>query len=110
MSDYEIPTNDAFIKVSPRREPSKFCVATWPRESLHPDGRKRGLPWDGKLWPPPDRRLTTRTWWCWEGCVEEANEFRRRRVYGPYCSALDIGVRCKCGAQAQGHDPGDEQA
>jgi len=30
-----------------------------------------------------------------------------RRVYGAYCGAPP-GIRCRCGAQLAGHDPGDE--
>jgi hypothetical protein len=47
------------------------------------------------------------TWWCSPEHVEEATEFRPRRVIGAYCGAPP-GHRCRCGPQLFGHDPGDE--
>lgn len=64
--------------------------------------------WGDVLWPPPDRRLAiVATWYCWPELIEEAAEFRPRRVIGAYCGARP-GFRCRCGAQLHGHDPGGE--
>jgi len=47
-------------------------------------------------------------WWCMPAHTEEATKYRPMRRYAAYCSAPP-GIRCKCGAQREGHDPGDEQ-
>lgn len=74
--------------------------------------------WGDVLWPPPDRRLAiVACWFCIPEHVVEGPAPRRggngapllgeRWTFGAYCSAPQ-GVRCRCGAQRQGHDPGDE--
>jgi hypothetical protein len=56
---------------------------------------------------PPVRLAIVAMWFCLPGFVEPATEFRRQRVYRPYCGAPP-GFDCRCGAQLHGHDPGDE--
>lgn len=62
-------------------------------------------------WPQPVIDLVrgdnNPRWFCMPATVEEATEFRPRRVYAAYCGAPP-GIRCRCGAQLAGHDPGDE--
>lgn len=72
---------------------------------LKPTKRGRTSPAWYLVWPAPSIGAA---WFCIPATVEEATEFRPRRVGGASCGAPP-GVRCRCGAQREGHDPGDEQ-
>lgn len=48
------------------------------------------------------------SWSCMPATVEPATEFRPARTYGPYCSAGNRGIKCRCGSWRENQDPGDE--
>jgi hypothetical protein len=62
------------------------------------------VPWYLRPWEPPKRPIAA-LWYCTKG--EPFGDDGHGRVIGPYCGA-PLGVRCSCGAQLHGHDPGDE--
>lgn len=89
--EISLPRQDSWAKLDPLHRTSPPWYLRWPQpviDLVRGNGNPR--------------------WFCMPQTVEEATEFRPRRVYGAYCGAPQ-GVRCRCGAQLDGHDPGDEQ-
>lgn len=98
-------SRSATLKLRPRSE-------YWLSDALPFFGRpKREAPATAA-----DRTLpTVRTYLCIAGIDRGAAvqadigiAFDHVRAGGRYCSATALGMRCRCGTQLEGHDPGDE--
>lgn len=91
---------DLIPKLSPGTKPRAFVFAEYRRESAI---------------PPADRSVIVgQAWFCYAGSrrvvetVEPPYPLMPRKTYVvDYCGAPP-GVRCSCGSQFAGHDPGDE--